>query len=557
MILGVVPLVLFVLLWWWASHRQWFGRRPDTGRSEVVASGSSGADRDLAACARSLGRMWSRELVRSAAFATGVGLLMVSYVAFALLFGQETDSWSETLQAAPWFVHPLVGMTIVAVHRAVTRARRDDLSELIETCPLPEGVRTVGHLGAVVVPFVVFAMFVVVYIGTKELRGAGPVGPVGPGWLDLLSAFVLIVGGVALGVALGRWVPFQVAPVVALLVVAVVSIGLATRGDPGWNPLAELSLSPPVEEIGELLAPRPNAWHLVWLLGLTSLITVAAFAWSRRDRWVGALAFGSVAVVVAGGVGATSGLSSADADHVAELIVAPEDHQTCRTADSGVLDVCVYEGYEETVPVLLTAEHVATAVPGARRVVIRQGLVSRLVDQLPPEVRDRLPSGRTRPVNEIVVGLDPSSDDSTARFALAFSAVGLPIDEPQDGVPLIIVGQARSVVALWLAAAGLHDDDALGILQPDDEAGDDALNRSAVWAGVTCWTPPAVTSIEELELARRLAVGDDARMTEVLAERWEHWIDPATGTAELVAALGREGPTTFSPIEPHPYDTGC
>lgn len=347
------------------------------------------------------------------------------------------------------------------------------------------------------------------------------------------------------------------APVIALLVVLFVSIGLTTRGDPGWNPLAELSTAPPVDEIGELLAPRPNAWHVVWLLGLTGLVTAAAFAWSRRDRWVGAMALGSLVVVVVGGVGATSGLSSADADHVVELIVAPEDHQTCRSTDSGVLDVCAYDGYEEATEVLLAAEPVAAAVPGAPHVVIRQGLVNPLVDQLPPEVRDRLPSDRTRPANEIVVGLDPPSDDSAARFALAFSAVGLPIDEPPDGVPLVVVGQARSVVALWLVTAGLSDDDALELLQPDGGAGDDPLQRSAVWAGAACWTPPAVTSIEQFPLARRLVVGDDALMAEVLAERWDGWTDPATSTTELVAALGREGPTTFSPIEPHPYDTGC
>jgi hypothetical protein len=552
-----ILLALVVLLWWWAFQRRWLGRRRENRREAAVGATSLGADRDLRGCARSLSRMWSRELVRSVAFATGVALLMMGYVSFALMFGQEIDSWSETLQAAPWFALPLVGMTIIAVHRAVTRARRDDLSELLETCPLPDGVRTVGHLGAVLVPLVVFAVFVVAYVGTKELRGFGPIGPIGPGWLDLASAFVLIVGGVALGVALGRWVPFEVAPVLALLVIGVVSIGLTTKGDPGWNPLAELSTVPPVEEIGELLAPRPNVWHLVWLIGLTGLVTVAALAWSRRDRWVGALALGSVVVAAAGGVGATSGLSSADADHVVELIVAPEDHQTCRTADSELLAVCVYDGYEEVVPMLLTAEHVATAVPGARQFVIRQGLVSTLTDQLPPEVRDRLSSDPTRPANEIVVGLDPPPNDGVARFALAFSAVGLPIYEPADGVPLVIVGEARGVVALWLAAAGLGDDDALDLLQPDAEAGDDPLRRSAVWAGVACWIPPAVTSIEELELARRLVIGDDARMTEVLAEHWEHWTDPATSTAELVAALGREGPMTFSPIEPHPYDTGC
>jgi hypothetical protein len=123
-------------------------------------------------------------------------------------------------------------------------------------------------------------------------------------------------------------------------------------------------------------------------------------------------------------------------------------------------------------------------------------------------------------------------------------------------VPLVIVGQARGVVALWLSTVGLSDEEALALLTPDGESGDDPLNRSAVWSGV-CFVPPAVTSIEELVLARELATGADAGVAEVLASDWDRWVDPATGTAELVAALGLDGPTSFSPIEPHPYDSGC
>lgn len=199
----LVPVALVVLLWWWVAQRRWLARRVDDGSSGVVGVTSLGADGDLKGCARALGRMWSRELVRSVAFATGVALLMVAYVSFAWAFGAETDSWSETLQVIPWFAHPLVGMTIVAVHRAVTRARRDGVSELIETCPLGQGVRTAGHLGAVVAPHVAFAVFVVAYLGTKQLRGFGPVGPIGPGWLDLVSAFVLIAG---VSRSVSRWV---------------------------------------------------------------------------------------------------------------------------------------------------------------------------------------------------------------------------------------------------------------------------------------------------------------------------------------------------------------
>ncbi len=481
----------------------------------------------------------------------------MAYVAFALLFGQETDSWSETLRVAPWFAHPLVGMTVVAVHRSVTRARRDDVSELIEVCPLPEGARTVGHLGVVGVPIVVFAVFVVAYVVTKELRGFGPVGPIGSNWLDLVGAFVLIVGGVALGVAIGRWVPFQVAPVLALLLVLVISLTLSTRGDPGWNPWAELSTSPPVEDVGELLAPRQNAWHVVWLLGLTGVTTVVAVVRNRRDRRIVALAAVALAVTVAGGIGATRGLSDADADHIVDLIVAPEPHQTCEPSSTGVLDICVFDGYSEIVPMLMTADQVAVAIPGADRVVVRQGLLATYADELPPTVQERLPEKVTRPANEIVIGLDPPSDDTPARFALAFRAAGLPTEEPADGVPLIVVGQARSVVALWLVTAGLSDDDAYDLLSTDSEHSVEPMARSAVWAGAACWVPPTVTSIEELNLARRLAIGDDAGFAEILAQRWEHWIDPTTSTVELVAALGLSGPTSFSAIEPHPYDTGC
>ncbi len=552
-----VPLVLFVLIWWWVAQRRWFARR------RVVAVGSTtatslirGPSRNAGECARSLARVWSRDLARSPAFATGTALLLVIYVAFALAFGAERESWWLLFQVAPWFAHPLVGMTVVAVHRAVTRARRDEVSELADACPLSPSIRTAGHLGAVVVPLGVFAAFVVAFVATKEVRGVGAIGPVGSSWLDLVGAFVLIVGGVALGVALGRWSPFQLTPVIALLVILVMSLTLSTRGDPGWNPLAELSTVPPVEEIGELLAPRPNLWHVVWLLGLTGVTIAVALAWSRRDRAVGAMTVVAIATTIVGGIGATRSTSSSTADHIVELLVDPERHQHCESSASGALDVCVYDGFDEIAPLLMTADQVADAIPTGGPFVVRQGLVARHADELAPEVVEHLPEQLIRPPNEVVIRIDPPSDDAAARFPLAFLAAGLPTDEPADGVPLIVVGQARSVVALWLVTAGLSDDDAHQMLSTDSDHSAEPMARSAVWSGAACWIPPAVTSVEELAFARRLAVGDDTRTLGILAARWEHWIDPNTSTTELAAALGHEL-TSFTTIEPHHYDTGC
>ncbi len=70
--IAIVPMALFVLLWWFAAQQRWFTRRAPVGSAAVVAPAAAAvADRSGGKCARSLAWMWSRELLRSAAFATG------------------------------------------------------------------------------------------------------------------------------------------------------------------------------------------------------------------------------------------------------------------------------------------------------------------------------------------------------------------------------------------------------------------------------------------------------------------------------------------------------
>lgn len=246
---------------------------------------------------RALGRVEARELTSSIWFGVGLGFSLVVNVLFAVVWGKdETHLWPDDAMLAPWFVHPLVGMTVLAVHRNVTRARRDGADELFDTCPTSLETRTWGFLATAWVSAVVGGAFYLSYIAILAGRGVDFDGPFGAAQvLDIASAPVLCLGGVALGVALGRWVHFGLAPVIAVVAVALLSLGIATAGDPHWNPIAELSTVPPIETIDQFFLVRNNGGHLLWLLALTGLVVVIALARHRRDR---SLAVAAVALVV-------------------------------------------------------------------------------------------------------------------------------------------------------------------------------------------------------------------------------------------------------------------
>lgn len=90
---------------------------------------------------------------------------------------------------------------------------------------------------------------------------------------------------------------------------------------------------------------------------------------------------------------------------------------------------------------------------------------------------------------------------------------------------VLVDGQARGVVMLWLATAGLDRDETLAMLQPGDLG--DPSHRGHIWPGLCGadiqWAP------QDLAAARLVATGDRA------------------ATAEVVAATGTGGPTPLPP----------
>lgn len=100
-----------------APEQPWSAVRADPAR--VVPSVPASTHAVVVA----LGRVEARELVLSPWFALGLGLCAVMVISFASAYDGET--WWQVIDDLPFLAHPLVGMTVLAAHRAATSAERD------------------------------------------------------------------------------------------------------------------------------------------------------------------------------------------------------------------------------------------------------------------------------------------------------------------------------------------------------------------------------------------------------------------------------------------------
>lgn len=265
------------------------GRRatPDRHWAPTSSLRSNGRSlREVAPSARqvaqSLARVEARELALHPWFGAGIGLCAFMAIGFGGA-GNTDGTWESAIQDLPFLAHPLVGMAILASHRAVTRAGRDGTEEYLDACPTAPATRTVGALGSLWVPPVVLAGFFAAYIAATAASNPDLSAPVGPAVLHLASGLTLGVGGVALGVALGRWVRFGLAPVLAIVAIVLVSPRLAQSTDGRYATRMIMSTFPPVGESTPNLSTGQMWLHLAWLLAITAATIIVALARPRRD----------------------------------------------------------------------------------------------------------------------------------------------------------------------------------------------------------------------------------------------------------------------------------
>jgi len=527
--------------------------------SQPPGGGRSGAS-PAQAVALALGRVEGRQYTSSASFAAGLAFCVLMILLFGIVWARDnTGPWQEFVAMTPWFAHPLVGMVVLAAYRATTRAARDGADELFETCPTAPATRTAGFLLSAAVPVATLAVFLAVmatavWFKSPLVHGALSADSIA----EVLGALVLGVGGVALGVALGRWVRFGLVPVVVVVLIGFFATAVVNgSASTGWKPLAMLSTAPTVNSLSPVFTDKAAYWHLLWLIGLTAAVGIVAVARHRRDRPVALAAAATAAVVLAAGIGATGPMPTASAARIADRVASPERHQICAATD-GPVDVCVYRFHHELLG-RVTAEvgPVAAALPpGMARLTLRQVFDGDLGD-LPPEVRRRLTAADLeRPAGEVALGFraDSAHGRSGAGFDLAFVSLGLPQEPDEALVPTVVAGQARGVVALWLATRGA-DAAAVRSATNSDHAGSaDAFERGSLEYGM-CSVPPVVWSAQDLAAARAVVALPATQVAGVVTAGWARWSDPRTGTDELLTALGLPAVGPFDEIVARPGES--
>lgn len=539
---------------------------PDRWAAPVVlAPGSAaGAARQVrsapGAVAAALGRVEAREVLRSAWFGIGAGFCVLLLVLFGFVFAGDAGTWEGFFQLAPWFAHPLVGLTVLACHRAVTRDRRDGTDEMLGACPTPPLTRSVGFLLAAPVPM---AMLAALYaaLGVALAAGDGLIhGPIGlDSVADIAAGVVLGAGGVALGVALGRWARFGLVPVVAIVAVAFGTLSLNGVGGNGWHPVTALSTAPAVAEFAPIFQERPVWWHLLWVSGLTTLVVLIALARDLRSRAMVALGVVTAAVTLAAGVAATRPMPASSAERIAALIAHPEDHQECRST-GGPVRVCAYRSERVLLErVVDRVSPVAAALPaGIGPFTLRQTFDGEHRD-LPPEVRRLVsPDQLALAPREVALGFGDllAHVEVDPGFHIALAALGLPPEPDEHLMPTVVAGQARGVVAIWLATRGLDADDTTRVSTATDPTSSDPFDRGSLSQNDPCAAPAVVWSAQDLAAARAVLGLPATEVAAVVVEGWDRWADPTTGTDELLASLGLPEGGPYDRVEARPGQ-GC
>ena len=513
--------------------------------------------------ALALARAESSRLSVDLWFGAGLGFCVLLVTLFGWFWAPDdvANPWRLVFVQLPLMAHPMTGMAVAAAHRAVTRARRDGAEELFASCPIAPGTRTAGHLLTAWLPAAAVALFCATYVAVVAVRGESVYGPVdGRALGDVVAAVLLPAGGVALGVALGRWAPWRAVPMVAVAALVPLIASLGNIGAPHWSNARQISTWPQYPAHDLIFTMRPVWWHAAWLAGLTVVVAAVGMARTGARRTV-AVAVAAAVFTAVVGIAETRSISHDGAARIASLVAEPERHQSCRV--DGRVSVCAYAGYEDFAAAMIgeVAPVMAAAPEGVPPIVHRQMFDGDLAD-LGPEVA-RAMAGR--PVGDpTAVPLDFELFPATrtaARLRTALAAVGLPTEAGDGRLPVVVAGQARGVVSLWLAARGLDADGARKLAtafvpwtpNPDERPPPSVQDRGMAWPDPCHAGPPPVAwAPEDLAAARAILGRPEASVRRVIHAQWTRFTGAAATTDDLLDALGlpRVGPT--SPVMAHP-----
>ena len=515
---------------------------------------------------------------------------------------------------------PLSGAALLVAQLQTSRAQRHGTLEIEEPAPAALRARTLGHLlgSLVVVPLAV--VMVTVYMVYLYLLG----GTGSPNLGELLIGPLVVGIAVLAGVAAGTWIPNRFGGLIGLGLVAAVQIAL--QDAPGtrhwfswWHTVLWYG--------GFDLWIRPTWAHVAYLVGAAALIgAISVLRHGPRMAPLGTVGLGIV-LLVSGGVVQAKPPTDTQANKVWDQITNPSSYWV--TVERNGVTYQVFPGYERWIDWWdSTIGAVVAPIPTADRPALlveqwHHPYPSQLFDEFPGEsdptmqiLRDRADTLFDSPITDprpVRVGETLYLPDrAPLAIGVAIRAVGLPVAPievesstagpakttqsdpiPSDSQsaassktaggatarqasphPIAVAcdaeGQAREVVAAWLAAqaspklagiyreirhhgpaASLDASRALAEYQPDDDrAAVPAVPWNALgWIqygfyGDRDWAAGVLGSPTATDLAAQMLDLPHEQVEVALRQNWTEWTDPATSVDAIVAAFDLELPPT-------------
>lgn len=517
--------------------------------------------------AAALSRVEGPRLLTHPAFLAGIGLLVVEV---AVIGSRATDSISIDASLIGLMLFPPAGMMIVAAAFATTRPRRDRADELFASLPASEDSRIGGLLlasGWAVAAGVTFAIVIIAYWMS---RGATDL----PNLADVMTGPVLVGCAAVVGVTAARLVPSA-----AIGIVAVIAMGFfqgavdhfsgpATTRTAWFTPLVLQSDLP----VG--LWPRRPVSHLVYVIGLGLFAASLAFVVRRFERRSVLAVATALSVIAVGGIIQSRPFDAEDHRRVAGYVMAAGTgpNMTCRTLDG--IEYCAYRDQAGLIsrwvdPVSRALAPVRPVLSG-RNLRVTQRVSPLAVSVLPAPVKRLLP--QTAPIDQPRAWPDDGAlhpDGGWCRGSCPLSlatqaavwAVGLPLEPvalewPDPYVESELkgyhaAGQARAVVALWLAGQSSAESRAAlrkaltRPTQPDEN--EDAFFVRGCGSIVD---PGTKFGVPDLAIAVAMLDMPDADVARVIRDNWSTLVDPATLASALRDLLDIPAPKVdgISPV---------
>jgi len=524
-----------------------------TEQDALTLPDAAGRSRPAIPVARALARVEARRLLCHPSFLIGTALtvLLVDSAGYTNILPEVDGSAVVALAIMGW-------ATLIATNLAALRSRREGTEELFDSLPTPAVTRTAAHLvsGLAAVPFAVLVLGG--YIAYLVIDGS--IGS--PNVAELAVGPLLVAGGAMLGVLAARWAPHPtVAPVVAVATIFV----QGKLSESETSPFRWMAFKTDGVGLDDGIAfPGPVDWHLVFLLGTVAIAAGLALSRHGFSRQVTTFLVGAVAVSGVAAYAQTRPLSDSAARRQAAALTAPELKCEVR----GGVRYCVEPGYEVRYgqwdpPVQAVLARVPAEVRGRGLVVsMREPNVvgntdcspTPMLQMVSPRVRALVTPEQVWPADDAVHPWrywpwDPGCsfvDHGTVLTVQVGSwAVGLPPAQ-SAAPPCVASGQARSVVALWLAGqstAGAPE--ALAeVLRTSEGLG----NADLISFDSNTWPNWGVVFAHR-DVATALAILERPaeEVGRIVNDNWARLVDPSTPSADLARLTGVPAPAVGGP----------